>query len=458
MIGLPHRKLALFSVVFSVAAASCGKKNSSSGGDSAPTDKLANSLALALKARGLSEDQAKKIADSGKGLAASRKAASALLLTPQALSPGKPDNAAEREISGFVEGAIAAIDDAGVTDRSKILAVPGTTVEIVLKSFAERKDELKGSLKDLPAVVADASRNGLKTSGVPQDDLDDALREITKEIIENLDETGLEKDDSDDAASAVIAETIGGLDELGIEKDLIDDYSASIIAGAMDGIPKEMPVDEITLWVKEMSEAVADGMKDTGLSDAELALAMQAVSRAASESVDDIGISKDHWAKISEAMTEGMVAGLDDAGVSKDYYDEAIKAIARGAVEGSEALNSELSDEELENYIRSASKGAASGCAELNLPKDEWDDYAKQAAEGAGAGLAGVKINDSFKQQMESRIADGTKEGLADSGLSQAELDKLLNDATLAADRGAREGEVATDRSSTQSPPDSVTR
>ncbi|MEY3902442.1 MAG: hypothetical protein RL189_1748 [Pseudomonadota bacterium] len=441
MIRFPQSKIALLGVIFSVAAASCGKKKNAITEDIASREKLASSLAVALTAQGLSEEQAKKIANSGKDLAATKMASSALLLTPQPLSLGTPDTPAEKEISGFVEGAVAALDEAGVKDKSKILAVLGTIVEVVQKSFSERKDELKDSLKDLPAVVADASMSGLKSSGVAQEDLDEALKEITKEIIENLEQTGLEKELCDDAASGVISETVGSLDEFGIPKESIDDYSTFIMAGAMDGIPSDTPIEEITLWIKEMSEAIADGMKDTNLSDAELALAMQSVSKAASESVDDIGVSKEYWAKISEAMTEGMVAGLDDAGMSKEYFDDAIKAIAQGAVEGSESLNSVLSDEELAAYIKAASEGAAAGVTELNLPKEEFDDFAKMAAEGAGAGLADVEIPDSLKQQMETSIADAMRDGLADSGLSQEELDKLKADSIAAAETGADSGE-----------------
>lgn len=442
MIKFPRHKLALYGALFSVAAISCGKKKNTITEDVASREKLASSLSVALTAQGLSEEQAKKIANSGKDLAAKKISSSALLLTPQSLSLGTPDTQAEREISGFVEGAIAALDEAGVKDKSKILAVLGTIIEVVQKSFAERKDELKDSLKDLPAIVADASMSGLKSSGVAQEDLDEALREITKEIIENLDETGLEKELCDDAASGVISEAIGSLDELGIPKESIDDYSAFIMAGAMDGIPSDTTIDEITLWIKEMSEAIADGMKDTNLSDAELALAMQSVAKTASESVDDIGVSKEYWAKISKAMTEGMVAGLDDAGMSKEYFDEAIKAIAQGAVEGAESLNSSLSDEEIAAYIKAASEGAATGVTELNLPKEEYDDFAKKAAEGAGAGLADVEIPDSLKQEMETRIADAMKEGLADSGLSPEELDKLKADSIAAAESGADSGET----------------
>ncbi|MFZ9520281.1 MAG: hypothetical protein ACO3A4_07380 [Silvanigrellaceae bacterium] len=228
------------------------------------TSRLSIQLTDALKSKGLTEEQAKIITDAAKQKADAKKGTSSLSLA-------RADTPAELEIAGFVEGAVAAFNEAGVVDKTKILAILNAIVEIVQKSLAARSAELGASLKEMPAVIAQASIVGLKDSGVAADDYDEALKEISETVMDNMDDCGIPAADRDEASGEMIKSSIGSLDELGISKDQMDEMSVAMMAGAVEGIPSTLTPEEIKEILEGMNESVVDGFKDAGLSDAEMA-------------------------------------------------------------------------------------------------------------------------------------------------------------------------------------------
>jgi hypothetical protein len=387
-----------------------------------------------LKAKGLTDEQAKVITRSAEKEAATKKSSIGLTLAD-------PDTPAELELFGFTLGAVAALDEASVTDKTMALAVLNSIIEVVQKSLANRTAEFGTSLKDMPASIMQASMLGLKNSGVQSSDFDEALKEISKEIMDNLDDAGIASDVRDDAAGEMVKIALGGLDELGIPKEEMDELSAAMMSGAIDGVPSELGLDEIKAILEIMNASVADGFKDAGLTDSEMAEQMKAVAEANSKSIDDIGLDISVWDDIAAVMNKGLIAGLDEAEVEKSFFDDVIASVSEGSVNGSEALNAELTDEQMKEMIASFSRGSTEGITQIGLSKDELSDYADDVAKGAGAGLASVDVPQNIKDQMEEAIGKSTMDGLVESGLTQEELEAIAAAAKADAEAASIESE-----------------
>ncbi len=401
--------LCVGAVLFSACSDSSSKKTTSPPDETSDDPqnsemavRLSSSLTESLTSEsvGVSRSQAETISDAGQGEADGIYLSSGLT---------KAGSASEVQVvpQNFIKGAMAAIDEADISDMLKV-KVAGVIMESPVK-------DLSGELDDLTDAEAQ-----------------ELMGEMSNAAIENLNEGGMGSK-SPLAIKMIMSKGVGALDDAGFTAENVMGVLQQMNAGAVSALNEadiEGNLAETALMNITAGSVAALGELDdmSGFDTGDVIESVKYITTGATGALDDAGFADaDAINNALAKLSAGATGALDDAGLQGDFLETALGNITAGSVAALDEIDiTGFEAAQIASAVSFISSGVTSALDDTGITPAQIPDALKflnEEAVGALADIDDIEGFDAIMSTAVSNIASGSIGALDDiHGLVEDQL------------------------------------